>query len=560
MAVFQQLRDVLSQAIQGRRLGAPVSLRLFVQLSADHGHVESWLGQAVALAGECFGDDVLRVYATGTLASGQLTAHLLWAGGQTALLNIGTCGMGRAGVEAVLIGNQGVLTYEPDPWELAQDSLPRDAIQAQPRAEVLTALRRSWQDRVPVALRGPAAPAMLPAGPARPAAGPGPSRYAPLAGPIGLLLIGGSYTHQEGYARDLARDPRVRLIGITDAADITPRRRELNARLAQELNIPVLPDLQAALRSEDVQVISICPEPDRRGPLVLACAAAGKPLYLDKPLCGKPEEVDAIRTAIQRANVNHQMFSLVHTPWARRARDLVQSGRLGELQAIHCDLFFAKGQSGTATLGQPRQETFPPASLEAIDTKRELSNVGVYPLVFLQWLLGRAPRTIYSVTANYFFAEHQRNDMEDFGQMVVEWDGGLISSIGAGRTGWTSHRGSGVNKIYLCGTNGVACVDAFRPRGEVFPNDEPWAAPARDADDPMGFWLSTSTRGVRPKKDWLMPGPAGLDDAAYFVECLTQGRPSDVPIAHAAGASELLFAAYRSAAEARVVALPLALG
>jgi hypothetical protein len=101
-----------------------------------------------------------------------------------------------------------------------------------------------------------------------------------------------------------------------------------------------------------------------------------------------------------------------------------ESARLGQLLAIHLDLCFAKGYAGTATLGTARRETYPPACYEVADAKRELTNIGVYPLVLLSALCGRRPRRVAAVTGNYFFAEHQQRDMEDFGQIALELEGG----------------------------------------------------------------------------------------------------------------------------------------
>ena len=97
----------------------------------------------------------------------------------------------------------------------------------------------------------------------------------------GVLLIGGGLTHQENYARALAADPRCRLIGLADERDIPQRRRELNAQLAGELEIPYLDNLDDALAREDVQIVSLCPEPERRGRLTVQAARAGKHVYVD---------------------------------------------------------------------------------------------------------------------------------------------------------------------------------------------------------------------------------------------------------------------------------------
>ena len=81
------------------------------------------------------------------------------------------------------------------------------------------------------------------------AARPAPPRA--LHPPYGVLLVAGDHTHQPNYAEALAADARCRLVGLTDEADVTPRRRELNERLATRLGIPVLPDLRQALARDD---------------------------------------------------------------------------------------------------------------------------------------------------------------------------------------------------------------------------------------------------------------------------------------------------------------------
>jgi hypothetical protein len=55
-----------------------------------------------------------------------------------------------------------------------------------------------------------------------------------------------------------------------------------------------------------------------------------------------------------------------------------------------------------------------------------------------------------------------------------------------------------------------------------------------------------------------VPGaPAGPSDAAYFLDRLDAGRDSEMNVAEAALATEVLLAGYRSAATREVVSLPL---
>src|SRR5262249_6563079 len=151
-------------------------------------------------------------------------------------------------------------------------------------------------------------------------------------------------------------------------------------------------------------------------------------------------------------------------PWAATARELVVSGRLGRLIGIHADFFFGKGRPGTAKLGKARKEEFPPHRHQLQDSKRELDNVGVYPVTLARWLTGRKFRTVHGVTANYFFDHYQQRDVEDFGLITARLDDGTPVTIAAGRFGWTSHPAGGVTRLVLAGSERTVLVDANCPR------------------------------------------------------------------------------------------------
>ena len=373
----------------------------------------------------------------------------------------------------------------------------------------------------------------------------------------GVLLISGGRTHQENYAPFFAADRRCRLIGVSDEADVPPERAQWNERFAREMGIPLLPDLEAALARPDVHIVSICAEPERRARIAVRAAQAGKHMYIDKPLAASAEEARMIVAAVRKAGVRSQMDTMVRSPWAEQARQALASGRLGELRAIHCDLLFAKGKAGTARLGQPRREHFPPRRFTFVDSKRELYTTGVYSLALISWLTNRRVRTVWAVTANYFFAEHARNDVEDFGLIAMTLDGGLTATLTAGRIGWMSDAMAGPNRVMLVGSRGALLVDAYRPRLEIYADEPPWTPPPVNPGYPMGFWKSGQEEvGTRPKQGWIVPGQPGIPtDVSYFIDCIELGRESDMPAERAAEGIEVLMAAYRSAATGQVVRL-----
>jgi predicted dehydrogenase len=282
---------------------------------------------------------------------------------------------------------------------------------------------------------------------------------------------------------------------------------------------------------------------------MIRCAEAGKHLYLDKPLAASSEEAERIAAAARKAGVVSQMFSLVRSPASQRLRQLVESKSLGDVTALHIDMMFAKGFPGAAKLEKPRAETAQPKEFEKLDSKREFTNVGVYPIVLLHWLLRKPVTRVYAFTGNYFFAEHERNNMEDFGAALLEFEGGAVASISAGRPGWRTHPMGGLNRNYVIGQKGVASLDAFRPRLEVWAEEDPWQLPKRHPEDPMGFWSSsTKAAGAATKNVWLTPTVSATDEFAYFLDCVEQGRPSDVSADVAAHATRILMASYQSAA------------
>jgi myo-inositol 2-dehydrogenase / D-chiro-inositol 1-dehydrogenase len=371
-----------------------------------------------------------------------------------------------------------------------------------------------------------------------------------MSAPFGLLLITGNQTHQENYARAFAADDRCRLIGLTDASDVPSRRQELNRDLASELGIPYFDDFEAAISRDDVDFVSICAEPERRLPLSMACIKAGKHLYLDKDPAPTVADALQISAAVEERGLLAQAFSLVRLQACENAKRIVESGEIGDLIGLHCDVTFAKGIPGTADLNVVRQEKPTAERFSFIDSKREFLCVGYYPLILFQWLTGRRFTTVDATTANYFFDAHQKNGVEDFASVMLAMDGGIEATITAGRCGWMSHRDYGVHDIRLVGTRGSITIDAQRPRLEVCCDSPPWSQPVvGHPEDPMGFWSSTQTAGgVQPKNDWQAINASTKSDAAAFLDCLEQNRQSDVTANMAAHCVEVVHSVYQSAA------------
>jgi predicted dehydrogenase len=375
----------------------------------------------------------------------------------------------------------------------------------------------------------------------------------------GVLLVTGLRTHQENYALLFLADPRCRLVALADEFNVPPQRAEWNRQFASEMNLPYISDLDEALARDDVHIASVCSEHERRGRVAVKCAQAGKHVYLDKPMTCSIEDAHAVVEAVEAAGVYSQVFSFIHNPWAQAAKRAVEAGEVGEVIAIHCDVMFAKGYPGTAPLGNRRRQDPHPEKFTFVDSKRELRATGVYAVGLIRWIAQVEAESLFCITANYFFREHVKNDVEDFGVLALNMENGIKATVACGRTGWSSHPAGGLNRLRIAGTEGALTFDAYKPRIEVYAHEEPWTPPLRDPTDPMSFWSSTQKKADKPKKSWIPVQAKGKlpNDASRFVDCIESGSESEMSAKDGAAAVEILMSGYVSAAKGDVISLPL---
>lgn len=376
---------------------------------------------------------------------------------------------------------------------------------------------------------------------------------------LGVLCIGGNQTHQETHAAGFALDPRTRIVAVADEQDVSERRHSLNISLAEQHGVPYIESIAEAVGRDDVDIISMCADVERRERVAIQCADSGKYLYLDKPLAGSASVAEKIVDAIGQNGVKNQMYSFVHTPWARAARASVESGRLGEIRAVNVDILFAKGPGGTNKERGPRVENESPETFTFVESKREFFDLGVYPIGLGVWLSGGAPAEVSAVTGNYFFEQHLRNDTEDFGAVIFSTDNGVTVSAAGGRIGWDSHPAGGPHRITVIGTKGTERFDAWEPRLEIYGTGPNPSLPEPHPQDPMGMWRSTQQAAGIPKKTQYKPLADETawypEDIRAFIDCVVDGIEPVITANRALDISKVISAAYKSAADQEQVTI-----
>jgi len=367
----------------------------------------------------------------------------------------------------------------------------------------------------------------------------------------GIILAGGSRSHQENYATAFAA-AGCRLLAVGVAPGLDEAEAARHAELAAGLGLPLLP-LEAAVALPGASIASICVSLPHRPRVAALCAAAGLNLYLDKPLAGSAEDAAAIAAAVHVAGVGAQVFSHVTADWARAARAAIREGRLGRILAVHSDMLMAKGLSAIVA-SKVRQEHGSFADVGQDLVKRELTDMGIYPVSLVAWLLGTRALSVQAVTANHAFAQHLEHDVEDYGAMLVDFDDGVVASITCGRVGWHAWRRPFLARVVIVGERDTLVFDSEPPE-LTLTSGRGVAPPGFNAIDPMEMWLSTQA-SLRPQPAVsAIPLGGGTPDVAAFLAMLAGSEPAGIDAGAAAHHCAIIAAAYRSAAEKRAVAV-----
>ena len=146
---------------------------------------------------------------------------------------------------------------------------------------------------------------------------------------IGLIGTGGRCRH---LMPALAKVPNVRMIALCDVY-------EPNLELAQKLAEPkafTTRDYHTLLARKDVHAVLIASPDHWHTPMTIDAMAAGKDVYVEKPLTHKMREGAEIIAALAKhrkiVQVGTQQRSMPHIV---RARELIRAGRIGTVHKVH---------------------------------------------------------------------------------------------------------------------------------------------------------------------------------------------------------------------------------
>ena len=127
-------------------------------------------------------------------------------------------------------------------------------------------------------------------------------------------------------------------IRLTSLADPDPGRREAFADLVGAAP-QFLDDGISMLRDHDLDAAVVATPNDQHAPYAVEAMHRGLPLLLEKPVATTLEDLAALWHAEQARPAGRTVvgFVLRYTPFYERVREIVRSGRLGEVLAVQAD-------------------------------------------------------------------------------------------------------------------------------------------------------------------------------------------------------------------------------
>lgn len=331
--------------------------------------------------------------------------------------------------------------------------------------------------------------------------------------PVELALVGAAHIHTPGFIKRIQarNDVRVKYVWDHDAA-----RAELRAT---ELGATTVADPAAIWNDAAITGVVVCSETDRHEPLVMAVAAAGKHLFVEKPLGLRHADAAHMADAIEAAGVIFQTgYFMRGQPVHQFLRQQIQAGHFGKITRVR------HSNCHNGSLGR----WFDAGWLWMTDLAQAgvgaYGDLGTHSLDILMWLLGdvtRATATVDTAVANY-------GATDEFGEGILVFANGVVGTLAAG---WVDVQ----NPItaLVSGTEGHAYV----------------------CEDKL-YFKSSHVEGADGKTPWTDLPEAWPHAFELFLDAVNGGSTENlVTPREAAARSTVMEAMYAAAREARWVAI-----
>ena len=339
----------------------------------------------------------------------------------------------------------------------------------------------------------------------------------------------------------VAAHPRFEPVVVADDPGQPDRVHELNQRFADDYDIPYVRDVERAIADYNVQVAVVSSEAERHCDLSVRAADAGLHIVQDKPMSNRVSECDRVVEAVERNNVKFLLWNRNYIPSLIQAKRVLDSGRIGEIYAIHSEFYFPKDKGPPRDPSKPKKPTMhrlerqKGAQANGSDggdrPMGELQVEGIYPLASIRMLTGAVVQRVFARTTAHFHQTCVDNDIEDLATVTLEMDKGILGTLCIGRIGSASRSNTGEIKTRVLGSKGALVINESRPAIHVYyrgrpSSDRPLQGVAADND----FRLSDNfAHAIDADGDTILNARAGRAICATVQAAMDSGR-SGTPV------------------------------
>jgi predicted dehydrogenase len=300
-------------------------------------------------------------------------------------------------------------------------------------------------------------------------------------------------------------------------------------------------DYRELLERERPQITAICPRwVDQHRDMVLACAAAGSHMYMEKPFCRTLGEADEM---IRACEMRHLKLAVAHisrwSPQLDQIRRLIEGGEIGEVLEIR---------------GRGKED--------ARGGAEDLWVLGTHVLDLMR-ALGGEPERCYAELHHQgqrVRGEHVRDGNEGLGPLAGDRVDAMYRFRGGAPGYYPTRTGPGGNPnrfgLRVLGTKGVIEHTSGYGNPAWLLRDARWAGPGASG---AAGWQAISSQGLGQPEVLTATGYEGGNPAAALdlMESIRRDRQPKCSMYEARGAVELVLAAFESHVQGGPVLIPL---
>jgi len=236
-------------------------------------------------------------------------------------------------------------------------------------------------------------------------------------------FLGTAHIHTPGFINMINKrdDVKVKAIYDHDAA-----RAQNNA---EKLNSQTVDSPQQILDDPEITSVVIASETARHLELVEAAAAAGKHLFVEKPLATSADSAQKMANAIQKAGVIFQTgFMLRSTPHMQFIKQEIERGNLGKITRMRV----ANCHNGV------QRHLFDDEWKWIADVEQAggggFADLGAHSLDILLWALLPSCGKVKKVAASLGSGFERYGDIDEYGVGILSFENGAIGELAAS---WT---------------------------------------------------------------------------------------------------------------------------